>query len=920
MKRLAPLLALLTLAIACASLDPIPHGECGNRVIEAHEDCDVFAAGPGTVCRAPGEEGECRLDCARGKCPGGWGCGVDRICRQPSGAFVEGGVLASGVNKLRVGDLDGDERADVVSSTALLPDGTAKTRVHFVGSDGRPDGSLDIGRIGSAEVVPLGRGRAILGTRIGAVHFTVDAARELVPALNPVAITEGAAVFFPVFVDPRRPAPEGARDVVSELFVARALPDGEVVLEDAATTPHEIARLGRVDVKRVRFLTGAPGRPLRLTPSSSICGDILAWEIGGRKVTLASPCVFVTNASPAVQAATGSPVITYELPSTFAPTTGIESVFVGNAFDATSQEIYLAGRDLTDGLARLFTIDPLRGISSFTNRTTALPLRTGVVAVGDLDGDGKGDVVTSQRLLLSRGASAAPADGGAPAADGGSPLAVSTLMKLDSAWTEAVVGDFDGDGRTDVTARVAGKADLDLVTVHGVGPTLAAVRTEGAPEMLAAGDFDGDGVSGVAYAEPAPSVGGAPASRVRIVHGSRDGGPRGTVTVGVVTNLVALTNAGALDGGAILGALDNLLVTTIGADDDGRTRTRSYLVLGSAERIPTAPILPVGGISAAAVAARLGSRTARDVLMLPFLLTPCTCDGSLLQDHCVRGASYAPVALSRSSPTGSEHCGSRPAPWPMTAAPPQIRLLASKKPVDCRIGDFTTVFALDAVRLAAGDLDGDGRDEVIVVASTNDAIGDPQPKLGPGQVFLVRQRASAPEEDCRLASAAKFGTLETTPIATLTRAIDRDADLAIADVDGDGRNDVVLVQGISDARELVVLFNEGSGKLAAPAVVAKASAFGFARVLAGPPSLVAAVTQESGVALQRLDMKRGGVATNVPLAPGLDRAITAVTLQIGRPLEAVSAIVGGDVDGDGVDDLVVVDRGEARVFRGRARD
>jgi hypothetical protein len=44
---------VVLLAAGCAALPDVPHGECGNRVIEPHEDCDGVATSP-AICRPPG--------------------------------------------------------------------------------------------------------------------------------------------------------------------------------------------------------------------------------------------------------------------------------------------------------------------------------------------------------------------------------------------------------------------------------------------------------------------------------------------------------------------------------------------------------------------------------------------------------------------------------------------------------------------------------------------------------------------------------------------------------------------------------------------------------------------------------------------------------------------------------------------------
>jgi hypothetical protein len=106
-------------SFACAELDEVELGVCGNRIHEPEfgEDCDgsALAFGPDAKCGAPSGSAPCRLTCSPqaeiSECPPGWGCGSDGVCRRPS-AELELGSLPGEARA--VGDLDGDGRDDVV--------------------------------------------------------------------------------------------------------------------------------------------------------------------------------------------------------------------------------------------------------------------------------------------------------------------------------------------------------------------------------------------------------------------------------------------------------------------------------------------------------------------------------------------------------------------------------------------------------------------------------------------------------------------------------------------------------------------------------------------------------------------------------------------------------------------------------------
>jgi hypothetical protein len=140
--RAAQLLAVLALLgwSACARLPEVGAGECGNAVVEEHEDCDTFtsADAPASVCRAPGTIGACHYDCSRqtdgtrAACPSGWGCDQTGLCRRPSGDFEtlrESEI--GGATELLSGDFDGDSRADLVSLEPSEAFGITRARFHY---------------------------------------------------------------------------------------------------------------------------------------------------------------------------------------------------------------------------------------------------------------------------------------------------------------------------------------------------------------------------------------------------------------------------------------------------------------------------------------------------------------------------------------------------------------------------------------------------------------------------------------------------------------------------------------------------------------------------------------------------------------------------------------------------------------------
>ncbi|HTJ82059.1 MAG TPA: VCBS repeat-containing protein, partial [Polyangiaceae bacterium] len=115
-----------------------------------------------------------------------------------------------------------------------------------------------------------------------------------------------------------------------------------------------------------------------------------------------------------------------------------------------------------------------------------------VLSVLDLDDDGLLDVIGSHGVFLQK-------------ADGTFFRAASPLAG--SAWSQAVTGDFNGDGRLDVVAAPDGGLDLDLALGSAssyLNPIV--LPTDGFAGLLVAGDFDGDGVTDLALRERDPET------------------------------------------------------------------------------------------------------------------------------------------------------------------------------------------------------------------------------------------------------------------------------------------------------------------------------------------------------------------------------------------------------------------------------
>ncbi|WP_394838920.1 VCBS repeat-containing protein [Pendulispora rubella] len=917
MKILQRLGALLVLGTVClASCQTLPDtGACGNGVVEVQlgEVCDGTSTLAGTVCNAA-----CQYACVRGadasdgvgKCPGGYYCGADSVCRAPSGQFArdDNASMASDADRIDVADVDDDGSLDLIATS------TGFTRVHFFSG----------GKFSEVTLIPNKGSTAPI-----VAPLTGDARTDLLFPSQQISVWQGLSdrTLEPIQYPSLVLSGAGARDAQS--FVA----DTHATFGTDPSPGDETYLFrpkpgGGSDIELERGLNLTPVQTLR-GPADQVAGEVQVGDIDGDNcpdavygflrrsigsgtpgVDLFFPCkaipggVLPSAPLPATEPAIrfpsvpGRPSARYvvgERGVLLADFDGDDKLDVlvhaemdtDNASDRASfAAILLAygvgdGRFQStpphdsvtgDGMAAILDGGPLdfpkaRGAVIF-------PLAAEQLTNRGSNPDKLADFVFPEQILLrTKGFQ-----------DGGSVRNVKIPAPGGIIWREALVGNFNTDGFFDILAGSENGFDFYSGTQDPSVMTPFPFSVPNGAQNFAVGDFDGDRTNDVAFSS---------SNELFVAFGTQSG-PNAPTSMGRFPSIEHVEAGKLAVPGQVPDGLADLAV--IGTDTGESNAPFLALLTGSISRKLVAPLrLHVEGTPATVVDSLMAAAGVFDT-------TSRGLDMAAIGEPLAQGDVFTLWNI------------------PLTGDARVITNSVSQRGFNLSAlgGAVATDVDWASAATAAMDLDApagaDALDELIIAVPPKPELDSEQEDITRGGALIVGRLGN--------------GTWATQSMAVLgggkgTAKTRFKWKLRVTDVDDDKVKDLVALYFQDGAPKLQVFFNDRTGNLGEPLTIDVPGQRIVDCAWMRADELSTDENKKDLVVLTIDDQRRYGLflvksdKAKRGFLPAKSVADLGIRAEANREFRA--SIAAGDVTADGVDDIVVSAANAVTLFRGRPR-